>query len=160
AVDPYRGEVLRRVDKARTPFAWAERWHGTLLMGDLGDRLIETAAWAALLMLLTGAVLWWPRGAMTWASRWRVEGRATGRGWWRWLRASLGVGTGLLLIGFLATGVSWTGVTGEKWLQAWSSFPAQKWYAVPASATPHAALNTAGLQEVPWGLAQAPMPAS
>lgn len=160
AVDPYRGEVLRWVDKARTPFAWAERWHGTLLIGDLGDRLIETAAWAALLMLLTGAVLWWPRGGQTWASRWRVNGGAKGRGWWRSLHASLGVWTGLLLIGFLATGLSWTGVTGEKWLQAWNSFPAEKWYAVPASATPHAALNTAGLQEVPWGLAQAPMPAS
>lgn len=160
AVDPYRGEVLRLVDKARTPFAWAERWHGTLLMGAFGDALIEIAAWASLLMLLTGAVLWWPRAAQRWASRWRPDRRASGRLWWRSLHASLGVWTGALLIVFLATGLSWTGFTGERWLQAWNSFPAQKWYAVPASATPHAALNTAGLQEVPWGLAQAPMPVS
>lgn len=160
AVDPYRGEVLRLVDKARTPFAWAERFHGTLLMGDVGDRLIEVAAWAALLMLLTGAVLWWPRGRQRWASRWRPETRARGRGWWRSLHASLGAWTGLLLVGFLLTGLSWTGVTGAKWLQPWNSFPAQKWYAVPASAPPHSALNTAGLQEVPWGLAQSPMPQS
>lgn len=160
AVDPYRGEVLRLVDKGNTPFAWAERIHGTLLIGDVGDRLMEMAAWAALLMLLTGAVLWWPRGALGWASRVRTQPRAKGRLWWRSLHASLGVWTGLLLIGFLLTGLTWTGVTGAKWLQLWNSFPAEKWYEVPASAQPHSALNTAGLQEVPWGLAQVPMPAS
>jgi uncharacterized iron-regulated membrane protein len=160
AVDPYRGEVLRMVDKERTPYAWAERIHGTLLIGDVGDRLIEVAAWAALVMLVTGAVLWWPRGAQPWASRFRTQPRAKGRVWWRSLHASLGVWTGLLLIGFLLTGLTWTGVTGAKWLQAWNSFPAAKWYEVPASARPHGALNTAGLQEVPWGLVQVPMPAS
>lgn len=160
AVDPYRGEVLRVVDKGNTPFAWAERIHGTLLIGDVGDRLIEVAAWAALVMLLTGAVLWWPRGRQTWASRLRIDGRAKGRLWWRSLHASLGVWTGVLLVGFLLTGLTWTGVTGAKWLQVWNSFPAAKWYEVPASARPHSALNTAGLQEVPWGLAQVPMPAS
>ena len=160
AVDPYRGEVLRLVDKGRTPFAWAERFHGSLLMGPFGDRLIEIAAWAALLMLLTGLVLWWPRGRQRWASRWRPDARAQGRGWWRSLHASLGLWTGLLLTGFLLTGLTWTGVTGSQWLQAWNSFPAEKWYEVPVSAPPHSSLNTAGLQEVPWGLAQSPMPQS
>jgi uncharacterized iron-regulated membrane protein len=160
AVDPYRNEVLRLVDKERTPYAWAERIHGTLLIGDVGDRLIEVAAWAALVMLLTGAVLWWPRGRQTWASRMRTQPHAKGRLWWRSLHASLGVWTGVLLIGFLLTGLTWTGITGAKGLQVWNSFPAEKWYEVPASAKPHSALNTAGLQEVPWGLALAPMPAS
>ncbi len=160
AVDPYRGEVLRLVDKGSTPFAWAERIHGTLLMGEVGDRLIEIAAWAALLMLLSGAVLWWPRGAQPPGSRFRVASRAKGRVWWRSLHASLGAWVGLLLLGFLLTGLTWTGVTGAKWLQVWNSFPAEKWYDVPASAKPHSALNTAGLQEVPWGLTQVPMPVS
>lgn len=160
AIDPYRGEVLRLVDKGNTPFAWAERIHSTLLIGDLGDRLMEIAAWATLLMLVTGALLWWPRGALGWASRFRTQPHAKGRLWWRSLHASLGVWTGLLLMAFLATGLAWTGLTGAKWLQLWNSFPAGKWYEVPASAQPHSALNTAGLQEVPWGLAQVPMPSS
>ncbi|WP_286851919.1 PepSY domain-containing protein, partial [Hydrogenophaga sp. 70-12] len=33
AVDPYRATVLHWVDKGDTPFAWAQRIHGTLLMG-------------------------------------------------------------------------------------------------------------------------------
>lgn len=160
AVNPYTGTVLRSVDKDHTPYAWAERIHATLLIGDLGDRLIEVAAWAALVMLLTGTVLWWPRGAQTWASRFRTAARARGRGWWRSLHGALGAWTAVMLLGFLLTGLTWTGVTGARWLQVWNSFPAEKWYEVPASAQPHSALNTAGQQEVPWGLAQVPMPAS
>jgi len=160
AVDPYRGDVLRWVDKERTPYAWAERIHSTLLIGDAGDRLIEIAAWATLLMLLSGAVLWWPRGALGWASRWRVQAGARGRAWWRSLHGALGAWTALLLLAFLLTGLTWTGVTGARWLQPWGSFPAAKWDAVPKSTQTHAALNTAGLQDVPWGLAQTPLPAS
>ncbi|MFP8833010.1 PepSY-associated TM helix domain-containing protein [Hydrogenophaga sp. XSHU_21] len=160
AVDPYRATPLRTVDKERTPYAWAERIHATLLIGDVGDRLIEIAAWASLVMLVTGGVLWWPRGPVRWSTRFKVDGRARGRGWWRALHGALGAWTAVFLVGFLVTGLTWTGITGARWLQVWDSFPAAKWYEVPASAQPHSSLNTAGLQEVPWGLAQAPMPAS
>ncbi len=160
AVDPYRATVLRWVDKENTPFAWAQRIHGTLLIGDLGDRLIEIAAWAALVMLVTGLVLWWPRGGLTWRSRLWPDGRARGLGWWRSLHGSLGLCTGGVLVVFLLSGLTWTGITGGKWLQAWGSFPIEQSRAVPLSHEPHAALNTAGLQEVPWGLAQTPLPAS
>lgn len=160
AVDPYRATVLHWVDKGDTPFAWAQRIHGTLLMGDRGDRLIEIAAWAMLVMLLTGVVLWWPRGGLGWRSRLWPGARRRGLGWWRSLHGSLGLGTGALLLAFLLTGLTWTGVTGERWLQAWGSFPTEQWDAVPLSGEAHAALNTAGLQEVPWGLVQTPLPAS
>ncbi len=160
AVDPYRATVLHWVDKENTPFAWAQRIHGTLLIGDLGDRLIEIAAWATLVMLVTGLVLWWPRGGLGWRSRLWPGARRRGLAWWRSLHGSLGLCTGAVLLVFLLSGLTWTGVTGGKWLQAWGSFPAGTWDAVPLSSEPHAALNTAGLQEVPWGLAQTPLPAS
>jgi len=160
AVDPYRGTVLHWADKENTPFAWAQRIHGTLLIGDLGDRLMEIAAWATLVMLITGLVLWWPRGAQTWRSRLWPDARARGLGWWRSLHGSLGLCTGAVLVVFLLSGLTWTGITGGKWLQAWGSFPIEQSRAVPLSHEPHAALNTAGLQEVPWGLAQTPLPAS
>jgi uncharacterized iron-regulated membrane protein len=160
AVDPYRATVLHWVDKENTPFAWAQRIHGTLLIGDLGDRLIEIAAWATLVMLLTGLVLWWPRGGLGWRLRLWPGARRRGLAWWRSLHGSLGLCTGAVLLVFLLSGLTWTGVTGGKWLQAWGSFPAGTWDAVPLSSEPHAALNTAGLQEVPWGLAQTPLPAS
>jgi uncharacterized iron-regulated membrane protein len=39
AFDACTGRVLTLVDKDDTLFAWAERIHGTLLIGDVGDRL-------------------------------------------------------------------------------------------------------------------------
>ena len=44
AVNPYTAEVIRTVDRENTVFAWAEKIHGTLLIGDPGDWLIEIAA--------------------------------------------------------------------------------------------------------------------
>jgi hypothetical protein len=40
AVDPYTAQVLKAVDKENTVFAWAEKIHGTLLLGEGGERFI------------------------------------------------------------------------------------------------------------------------
>jgi uncharacterized iron-regulated membrane protein len=44
AVNPYTAEVIQSNDKAAAWRTWAEQVHGTLLIGTLGDRLIEAAA--------------------------------------------------------------------------------------------------------------------
>jgi uncharacterized iron-regulated membrane protein len=61
---------------------------------------------------------------------------------------------------FLLTGVSWAGIWGSKFVQAWSTFPAEKWDAVPLSDATHASMNHGAAKEVPWGLEQTPLPAS
>jgi len=43
-VDPYSNEVLRVVDKNRTPYALAHRIHGSLLLEDVGDVVLEVVA--------------------------------------------------------------------------------------------------------------------
>ncbi|MGC4026660.1 MAG: hypothetical protein QM744_16855 [Mesorhizobium sp.] len=45
-------------------------------------------------------------------------------------------------------------------MQAFSSFPAEKWDNVPLSDETHAAMNHGAMKEVPWALEQTPMPAS
>eukprot|EP01041_Mallomonas_annulata_P020013 gene20014-39599_t len=86
--------------------------------------------------------------------------RATGRKWWKSVHRSVGFWMGVVLLLFLLTGMSWTGFWGAKFVQPWGTFPAAKWDAVPTSTQTHAALNTAGLHEVPWGLEQTPLPES
>src|SRR5690606_27125940 len=83
----------------------------------------------------------------------------------------------LLLIVFLISGLSWSGIWGERFVQAWSTFPAEKWSAppshdihasmdhgethdVPVSDDVHASMNHGAAKEVPWGLEQTPLPAS
>lgn len=160
AVDPYTAQVLQLVDKDRTWFAWAEKIHGTLLLGDVGDRLIEIAAGFAIVMIATGLYLWWPRGGRRWAQVLLPDLRLKGRLWWRSLHASLGFWLSAVLLVFLLTGLSWTGVWGAQFAQPWGTFPAAKWDAVPTSDATHATLNSHGRHEVPWGLEQTPLPVS
>lgn len=160
AINPYTAKVLKLVDKDNTVFAWAESIHGTLLIGALGDALIEIAAGLSIVLLVTGLYMWWPRGVTRWLQVLVPNLRAGGRLWWRSLHASLGFWQSAVLSIFLITGMTWTGVWGAKLVQPWNSFPATKWYDIPLSDTTHAALNSAGQNEVPWGLEQTPLPAS
>nr|WP_315480630.1 PepSY domain-containing protein [uncultured Rhodoferax sp.] len=160
AVDPYTADVMQQVDKENTVFAWAEKIHGTLLLGEGGERFIEVAAGLAIVLVVTGLYLFWPRNAERWVDAIVPDWRATGRKWWKSVHRSVGFWMSVVLLLFLLTGMSWTGFWGAKFVQPWGTFPAAKWDAVPTSTQTHASLNTAGLHEVPWGLEQTPLPES
>lgn len=159
AVNPYTAEVIKTVDKGNTVYAWAEKIHGSLLIGDVGDALIEIAAGLGIVMIITGLYLYWPRNGGTWAEALIPDVRAKGRKFWKSMHSSLGFWLSIALALFLLTGLSWTNVWGNKFVQPWNSFPADKWEAPKSDAT-HASLNTAGLHDVPWGLELTPMPVS
>lgn len=63
AVDPGTGRVLGSVVYDRTLVGWADAMHRSMLLGIFGERLVELAACWALVLLATGMILWWPRGA-------------------------------------------------------------------------------------------------
>ncbi|MGL5008680.1 MAG: PepSY-associated TM helix domain-containing protein, partial [Paracoccaceae bacterium] len=136
AVNPYDGAVVER-------FVWGDGWyefandvHGSLLLGDFGDMLIEIAASLGVILIATGLYLWWSREGARAALRPNL--RAKGRSWWKSLHQVTGVGVAGLLVVFLISGLSWTGVWGAKIVQAWNTFPAAKWDNVPLSDETHA----------------------
>src|SRR3546814_6765157 len=57
-----RGRVLGAIDPDRRLSAVVQRIHGSLLMGVGGGILVELAASWAMVLILTGLYLWWPRG--------------------------------------------------------------------------------------------------
>jgi len=157
-LNPYSGEVLNQ-------FPWRAGWydfltdiHGSLLIGDVGDWMIEAAASLGLLLLISGIFLHWPREG--WGKALTVQMAAKGRAFWKSLHGAVGLWISVLLVAFLISGLSWTGLWGTKFVQAWSTFPAEKWDAVPLSDATHAAMNHGAAKEVPWGLEQTPMPES
>ena len=156
-LNPYTGEVVE-------PFPWAGWYdlasdiHGTLLIGDLGDRLIEAAASLGLLLIASGIYLHWPRNGAGWRQA-LTPRREGGRGFWKALHGAVGLWISLILVVFLVSGLSWAGIWGGKFVQAWNTFPAEKWEA-PLSDATHASLNHGAAREVPWTLEQAPLPAS
>jgi uncharacterized iron-regulated membrane protein len=159
ALNPYTGEMLKT-------FPWRAGWydlandiHGTLLIGSTGDRLIEAAASLGLLLVVSGLYLHWPRNGTGWR-RALLPGAARGRALWKGLHGAVGIWMSLVMVLFLISGLSWAGIWGEKIVQAWSTFPAEKWDAVPLSDDTHAAMNHGNAKEVPWALEQTPLPAS
>lgn len=156
-LDPYTGQVIKSFARRSGLYDTMDNIHGTILLGVTGDRMIEVAASLGLILIATGLFMWWPRSTAT-SSAMKPNLAARGRGLWKNLHSVVGFWSAAMLIVFLISGLSWAGVWGEKIVQAWSSFPAEKWGA-PLSDVPHGSMNN-GPKEVPWVLEQTPMPAS
>jgi uncharacterized iron-regulated membrane protein len=157
-VDPYTTRVLGTFDPSASLYAWAKSLHGSLALGPVGEILIEVAAGLAVLMVLTGAFLAWPRsrGELTQLIPRRPLKRRAG---WRAVHGLLGLTLVLPLLFFLLSGLTWTSVWGGKLVQAWSALPGQNFEAPQADAL-HEDLNRAGPNRVPWVLEPTPLPAS
>lgn len=159
-VDPVTTDVVETIVKDDSWFYWASDIHGELLIGDLGDRLIEIAAGLGIVLIVTGLYMWWPRdgkglGRVLWPNF-----SATRRTFWKELHVTSGFYISVVLFFFLISGLSWAGIWGGQFVQAWSTFPAEKWDNVPLSDDIHADMNHGVLHDAPWGLEQTPMPAS
>ena len=157
AIDPNDASVVAQYRQDSVLFTWASKIHGTLLLGDFGDRLLEIAAGLGIVLLLTGLYMWWPRNGRS-LKQALVPKRLKGRGFWRELHMSAGAYFAVVMLFFLISGLSWTGVWGTQLVQAWNTLPAAK-FSAPLSDVTHASLNH-GDHDVPWTLEQAPMPLS
>ncbi|NJN86007.1 MAG: PepSY domain-containing protein [Leptolyngbyaceae cyanobacterium SL_7_1] len=160
-VNPYTAAVLGDRDEDHNLQAIVRRIHGELMIGRMGDYLVELASCWALVLLISGLYLWLPRHKFT------ILGTLVPRVWsqsrrvfWRDIHAVPGF-YGVLLVGFLIlTGLPWSGFWGETFAQVWSHFPAQMWDEVPQSTGLTKTLNQHGDQVVPWAVEQLPMPRS
>ncbi len=157
AVDPYTAQVIELFPRRSGWYDFFDNIHSDLMLGVVGDRMLETAASLALLLVATGLYMWWPRGG-----GWRralVPAFGTGRALWKSLHGVGGIWASIFLVFFLISGLAWAGIWGGKMVQAWSHFPAEKWDNVPLSDDIHASMNH-DRREVPWALEQTHLPAS
>lgn len=152
-MDPYTGRILGDRDPAAGLYHRLKQFHGALFLGDLGDALIEIAAGLAVLMIVTGLYLAWPRAR-------RAPRQAGGRARWRRLHLSLGWVIAVPLLFFLISGLAWTNVWGGQLVQPWGSLPGTRFEAPDTPAADHASMNEQGVHRVPWALEQTPLPRS
>lgn len=158
-VDPTTGTVLGAIVQDDTWYNWAKGIHGTLLIGTAGDRILEIVAGLGIVLVLTGLYLWWPRNGRALRRALMPDFTAGGRTTLKDLHASVGFYISIVLLFFLLSGLAWTDIWGGRIVQAWSTFPAERWNA-PLSDETHAHMNHGPSKEVPWALEQTPMPAS
>jgi uncharacterized iron-regulated membrane protein len=159
-VNPYTGAILGEIDRDNSWYRLANDIHGTLLLGDAGDRMIEIAASLSILLIVSGLYLWWPKDAKSRASFLTLRFSSGTKAVIKDLHSNLGAIFSLFLLFFLISGLAWAGVWGGKFVQPWSSFPAEKWDAVPLSTQTHNTLNHGVEEEVPWNLELTHLPLS
>ena len=158
-VDPYSGKVLGEQDGKQNLQAIARALHGELMVGTVGDRLVELAAGWGIVLVVSGLYLWWPRGRSGAGVLWpRLSAR--GRLFWRDLHAVTGFWGSALLLLMLVSGMTWTGLWGKQYADLWNRFPAAMWNDVPTSDQQARELNSAHRQTVPWAMENTPMPQS
>lgn len=110
-VDPARLTVIKAVDEDSRLMPTIFRLHGELLLGNKGSYIVELAASWAIVMILTGLALWWPRdGGVAGV----VYPRLTlkGRRFWRDLHGVVGFWVSLFALGFLISGLPWAASWG------------------------------------------------
>lgn len=164
-VDPVSGQALGSFVYESTLIGFADRLHGSLMLGDKGDLIVELASCWAIVMIITGLYLWWPRTSNKLFGVF-IPRLRKGRLLWRDLHAVTGVWVSLLLLFLIITGLPWAtswGSTLERLMSnAGIGYPAS--YRAHISHIATASIPPRTLAEttpgIPWTLEHAPAPHS
>jgi uncharacterized iron-regulated membrane protein len=105
-VHPESGAILHQVDEDDRPMRVLFRLHGELMLGDRGSWLVELAASWAIVMILSGLFLWWPRGGGL-AGVVYPRLRGGGRRFWRDLHGVTGFWISFWALLLLLSGLPW-----------------------------------------------------
>lgn len=107
-VNPGDLRILSVVNEERRPMRLLFHLHGELLMGDRGSMLMELAASWAIVMIVTGISLWFPRSMRSLAGVVFPRLRAGRRIFWRDLHAVTGVWISVFALFLLFSGLPWS----------------------------------------------------
>lgn len=110
-VDPYRATVTGELTADQLVSDWAERVHGDLLIGEdgVGDRIVELGASWAIVLTITGFIIFFLGRRPRAAARAKGLRGARLRGW----HAITGLPVGLGILMLVVSGLPWTGVWGS-----------------------------------------------
>jgi len=103
-VDPGTGQVLGTV-RAGGIMKTVRDLHSLVITGTIGNALIEIAAGWAIVLVVTGLVLWWPRGSNKAIA---LRGPTRSRRFWRDLHATTGFLSGGIVLFLAVTGMPWS----------------------------------------------------
>lgn len=112
-IHPQSLAVLQTTKVKDRPMEVIKTLHGELLMGDRGSNIVELAASWAIVMVVSGLYLWWPRQAQGLAGVVWPRLNHGNKLFWRDLHAVTGVWISSLALFLLLTGLPWTSVWGE-----------------------------------------------
>jgi uncharacterized iron-regulated membrane protein len=106
-LQPETAQVLNIVNEDERLMKTISRLHGELMWGSRGSMLVEMAASWAVVMLISGLYLWWPRGAAGVAGVVYPRLNRGGRVFWRDLHAVTGLWVSFFALFLLLSGLPW-----------------------------------------------------
>lgn len=156
-LDPADGRVLGRLPDGSRLMNVVKSIHSLTIAGTVANYWIEVVAGWAIVLVVSGVFLWWPRGRS--GGVLSVRGQPRQRLWWRDLHAVTGCLAASAILFLAVTGMPWSAFWGEQFGRLTSTWgvgtPPYVWGGAPPSTLP-----LAGLPAVPWASSQAPLPQS
>jgi uncharacterized iron-regulated membrane protein len=157
-LDPATGRVLGALADEWRLMEVVKRLHSLAIAGQAANLWVEIVAGWAIVLVITGTFLWWPRGRR--GGVYSVRGRPGQRTWWRDVHAVTGVVAAAAILFLAVTGMPWSAFWGQQFGRITSELgiglPRYLFGPGPASAPPLTAVGTS----VPWMISQAPQPQS
>jgi uncharacterized iron-regulated membrane protein len=157
-VDPYDGRVLDTLPANEEFNQVVEDLHSLDYFGTSWERIIEVVAGFAVVLVLTGIYLWWPRSQAGGVVS--VRGTPQRRVFWRDLHAVTGIFASGLILFLALSGLLWSGYWGATVNATLTEndmgYPAQLWDDVPQSML----VTTDVLPKASWLMENAPVPQS
>ena len=111
-LNPNTLEIVRHLAEDEQFIHQVRNFHGELLMGNTGSILVELASNWAIVMLISGLYLWWPRSGAGLAGVVYPRIKRRGRLFWRDLHAVTGFWVAFFTLFLLISGLPWTTVWG------------------------------------------------
>jgi uncharacterized iron-regulated membrane protein len=117
-VHPKNLKILKQVPEEARFMEVVKTIHGELFAGRFGQIIVELAACWAIVMILTGLYLWWPREIKGVAGLLYPRLDKGKRIFWRDIHAVIGIYISALALFLLLTGLPWTFVWGNAFKSA------------------------------------------
>lgn len=158
--DPYTGKIIGELNNDERIMNKIEEFHGELMAGTLGDRIVELAACWAVILVITGFYLWIPKKKFT------INGVLVPRfnkGRKILVRDLHAVPAYWIMVGMLfliMTGLPWSGFWGSNFqnitTQSGVGYPPSVW----TGSAPISTIKTKDIADVPWAAENLDIPSS
>lgn len=116
-VNPYTLEILKTLAYNSQFIRIVRTFHGELLAGDVGSIIIELAGCWAIVLIISGLYLWWPRSSQGAAGIFYPRLSKGKRLFWRDLHAVCGFWVSAFALFLLISGLPWALVWGSAFSQ-------------------------------------------
>lgn len=160
-VNPYSGKIIGELADDDRIMNKIEEIHGELMAGTIGDRIVELVACWAIVLIVTGLFLWFPRNKTTgWSGVFIPRVRQGKKIFRRDLHAvpAFWMTAGMLFL--ILTGLPWSGFWGTNFQSLATNqglgYPPSIW----GGEAPVSAVQTKDVAEVPWAAETLDVPKS